>query len=91
MTALNYRPVIETTRAVVTLDVPSAQVYSYVILQDPTPDRLGWMDVAVHRNKSKPATTINEDGQITTAIPPNITMREELIQFWINPPSGPAD
>jgi hypothetical protein len=78
VTALNCRPVMETTRARITLDVASAHVYSYEILRNPTPDRLGWMDVAVHRNKTNQATDgtgLNEDGQFTTSIPTNITMR----------------
>ena len=74
MTALNYRPVIETAPSRVTVGALSSRIHNHEILEEPSPDEWGWLDVAVHREDT-PGSRDPIDGKVQTNIPTNTTMR----------------
>ncbi|KAH7076885.1 hypothetical protein BKA63DRAFT_411342 [Paraphoma chrysanthemicola] len=52
--ALNCMPVIETSAAEVTIDIPSGAVYDYKLLQTPKLEDVAWSDPFLYRNISEP-------------------------------------
>lgn len=75
MTALNCRPVMETTMAEVTVSGRSFQVYGYEIIGETTVDDMGWLDVAVHRKQTPGSLDAFDDEFLIINIPTNVTIR----------------
>ena len=75
MTALNCRPIMETARARVTVSGRTSPVYGYEILGETSVDELGWLDVAVHRNKTPGSSDAFSNKFLSTNIPTNVTIR----------------
>jgi hypothetical protein len=77
--ALNCMPMIETSRAEVTIEPSSGVVQRYRILEDPTPDNVAWSDSFQYRNLTdKPHFSTDDEG-VSDTIKQNVDITTRYV------------